>query len=65
MKLRHLPQWWQLWHLPQRGLEQPQSAAVEQVGAPQLGAAQLGTAHPQEAAVVQEVPQPQLLPHSL
>jgi hypothetical protein len=63
--LRHFPQWWKWWHLPQRGLLQPQSAAVEHVGVPQLGAAQFGAAQPQETADVQETPQPQLLPHSL
>jgi hypothetical protein len=60
----HLPQWWQGRHFPQSGLQQPQSAAVEQLGAPQLGAAQEGVAQPQ-VAVAQETPQPQLLPHSL
>jgi hypothetical protein len=64
MKPLHLPQWWQGRHLPHNGLQQPQSATLEQVGAPQLGAAQEGAAQPQEA-VAQETPQPQLLPHIL
>jgi hypothetical protein len=68
--LRHMPQWWQERHLPHSGLQQPQSAVAEQLGAAQLGAAHDGAAHegaaqPQETAEVQEVPQPQLLPHSL
>jgi hypothetical protein len=66
----HFPQWWQARHLPQSGLQQPQSAAVEQVGTPHDGAAhdgaaQEGAEQPQPAAVAHETPQPQLLPHSL
>jgi hypothetical protein len=60
----HLPQWWQERHLPHNGLQQPQSAAAEHVGAPHDGTAQEGAAQPQEA-VAHETPQPQLLPHSL
>ena len=60
MKFFHLPPKWQWWHLPHSGLQQPQSVAVEQVGAAQAGAAQAGAAQSHEALVVQEVAQPQL-----